>query len=190
MVTTVALGRVLPPFNVAVTVTEVAASSSPRVLGLAERVIPVGASSSSLIVVVTVGDVLRLGAGPPPPLGLLMLTLKVSPVPSSMLSSVVSTVKVLSPASALVNVKGPALRRVVAPSHSRPVGSAVGDGQVSRRLHPTRTQRYRVVGCGITLIYTRGAADAHGDGVARIYRRRCAGGPALQGQSETKAAWR
>ena len=43
MVTTVADVRVLP-FIVAVTVTDVAASSSPRVLGLALSVMPVGAS--------------------------------------------------------------------------------------------------------------------------------------------------
>ena len=46
--------RVVPPSSVAVTVIDVAESSSPRVLGLALSVMPVGASSSSVIVVVTV----------------------------------------------------------------------------------------------------------------------------------------
>ena len=52
MVTTVSDGKVLP-FSVAVTVMDVALSSSPRLEGLADRVIPDGASSSSVIVVVT-----------------------------------------------------------------------------------------------------------------------------------------
>ena len=71
MVTTVSDGKVLP-FRVAVTVMVVAASSSPTVLGLADRVMPLGASSSSVIVVLT-DDVPRLAVGPPPPpLGLLI----------------------------------------------------------------------------------------------------------------------
>ena len=109
MVTTVACVRVVPPFSVAVTVTDVAESSSPRVLGLALRVMPVGASSSSVIVVVTDFEVPRLGAGPPPPAGLEMVTVKVSPVPSSTSSSVVCTLKVCDPAAACVNVSVPDL---------------------------------------------------------------------------------
>ena len=98
MVTTVGDVRVLSPFRVAVTVTDVAVSSSPRLLGLALSVMPVGASSSSVIVVVTEA-VPRLGDGPPPPDGLEMVTVKVSPVPSSIVSSVVCTVKVCGPAA-------------------------------------------------------------------------------------------
>ena len=64
IVTTVSDGKV-PPFNVAVTVTDVAESSSPKLEGLALRVMPVGASSSSVIVVVT-DEVPRLGAGSTP----------------------------------------------------------------------------------------------------------------------------
>ena len=94
IVTTVPDVRVVPPLRVAVMVTEVAASSSPRLDGLALSVMPDGASSSSVIVVVTDCVVPRLGAGPPPPDGLDMVTLKVSPVPSSIVSSVVCTVKV------------------------------------------------------------------------------------------------
>ena len=70
IVTTVGVVRVLSPCNVAVMVTLVAASSSPRRFGLALNAIPVGVSSSSVIVVVTLLAVLlRLGAGPPPPAG-------------------------------------------------------------------------------------------------------------------------
>ena len=47
MVTSVSEGSVLP-FSVAVTVIDVAASSSPRLLGLALSVMPDGASSSSV----------------------------------------------------------------------------------------------------------------------------------------------
>ena len=94
MVTTVASVRVVPPLSVAVTVTEVAASSSPRVLGLALNAMPDGASSSSVIVVVIDFEVPRVGAGPPPPEGLDIVTVNVSPVPSSMVSSVVWTVNV------------------------------------------------------------------------------------------------
>ena len=92
MVTTVSEGSVLSPSNVAVTVTEVAASSSPKLLGLALNVMSVGASSSSVIVVLT-DDVPRLGAGPPPPDGLDIATVNVSP-DSSKVSSVVCTVNV------------------------------------------------------------------------------------------------
>ena len=46
------------------------------------------------MVVVTDFVVLREGVGPPPPEGLDMLTVRVSPVPSSMESSVVCTVNV------------------------------------------------------------------------------------------------
>ena len=105
MVTTVSEGRVLPP-RVAVIVMDVALSSSPRVLGSALSVMPVGAASSSVIVVET-EDVPRLGAGPPPPDGLEMVTVKVSPLPSSMLSSVVCTEKVCEPAAVLVKVSVP-----------------------------------------------------------------------------------
>ena len=66
MVTTVASVRVPPPLSVAVTVTVVAASSSPRLDGLALNVIP-DRESSSVIVVVTV-DVPR-DVVPPPPVG-------------------------------------------------------------------------------------------------------------------------
>ena len=68
---------------------------------------PDGASSSSVMVVVTDFDVPRLGVGPPPPDGLEMVTVKVSPVPSSRVSSVVWTVKVWDPAAAFVNVSVP-----------------------------------------------------------------------------------
>ena len=113
MLTTVSSLRVLPPCSVAVTVMEVASSSSPIVLGLTLRVMsksvmgvadgvsgmgaaPPGVSSSSVIVVVTVVLLLsRLADGPPPPEGLLSVTVKVSSV-SSTLSSVVDTVNVLS----------------------------------------------------------------------------------------------
>ena len=44
---------------------------------------------------------------PPPPDGLEMVTVKVSPVPSSMVSSVVFTVNVCEPAAAFVNVSVP-----------------------------------------------------------------------------------
>ena len=108
MVTTVSEGRVLP-FMVAVTVTDVALSSSPRLLGLALSVMPVGAASSSVIVVVTLLVVARLGAGPPPPDGLEIVTVKVSPAPSSIVSSVVCTVKVCEPAAVLVKVSVPEL---------------------------------------------------------------------------------
>ena len=62
MVTTVSEGNVLP-FSVAVTVTEVALSSSPRVDGLVLRVMPVGAASSSVIVVVIDFEVPEAGCG-------------------------------------------------------------------------------------------------------------------------------
>ena len=108
MVTAVAVARVVPPFSVAFTVMLVALSSSPNVSGLAVSVIPVGASSSSVIVVLTVA-VPSVGVAPPPPEGLDMLTVKVSPVPSSMTSSAVCTVKVLSAWSAWVKVNVPLL---------------------------------------------------------------------------------
>ena len=91
----------------AFTVTLVALSSSPSVFGLADSVIPVGASSSSVMVVVTDFEVPKLGAGPPPPDGLEMVTVNVSPVPSSMVSSLVCTVNVWEPAAAFVNVSVP-----------------------------------------------------------------------------------
>ena len=53
--------------------------------------IPVAASSS--VIVVVTEDVPRLGAGPPPPDGLEMVTVNVSS-DSSVVSSVVCTVKV------------------------------------------------------------------------------------------------
>ena len=108
MVTTVASVLVVPPFSVAVTVIDLAESSSPRVLGLALRAMPVGASSSSVMVVLT-DDVPNVGVAPPPPEGLEMVTVKVSPVPSSMVSPVVWTVKVWAPAAVLVNVSVPDL---------------------------------------------------------------------------------
>ena len=77
-------------------------SSSPRLDGLALSVMPVGAASSSVIVV-EIEDVPK-DVAPPPPDGLEMVTVKVSPVPSSIVSSVVWTVKVLSAWSACVNV--------------------------------------------------------------------------------------
>ena len=98
----------MPPCSVAVTVTDVAASSSPRLDGLADSVMPVGASSSSVMVVLT-EDVPKLAEGPPPPVGLEMVTVKVSPVPSSTSSSVVSTVNVCAPAAVLVKVSVPDL---------------------------------------------------------------------------------
>ena len=66
----------------------VLASSSPKPVGLTVRVIPEMASSSSSIVVLTDFEVPRLGAGPPPPDGLDIVTLNVSP-DSSKVSSVV-----------------------------------------------------------------------------------------------------
>ena len=72
---------------------------------------PVGAASSSVMVVVTVWSCWRAGegAGPPPPEGLEMVTVKVSPVPSSIASSVVCTVKVWEPAAVFVKVSVPEL---------------------------------------------------------------------------------
>ena len=61
--------------------------------------------SLSLISVVT-DDVPREGAGPPPPVGLEMVTVKFS-VFSARMSSDVCTVKVLSPASVWVKVSVP-----------------------------------------------------------------------------------
>ena len=49
--------------------------------------------------VVLTDEVPMLAAGPPPPDGLEMVTVKVSPVPSSIASSVVCTVKVCEPAA-------------------------------------------------------------------------------------------
>ena len=83
-----------------------------------------------------------------------MLTLKVSPRPFVKGVLHRRDREGLVPSVGIGEGKGPALRRVVAPSHSRPVGSAVGDGQVRSRCDATRTQRHGVVGCGITLIYT------------------------------------
>ena len=92
IVTTVGVVRVLSPCNVAVTVIDAgrrvvftqAVWDSRSARG------PVGASSSSVIVVVMDFAVLpRLGAGPPPPAGLEIETVNVSPVPSSNVSSVV-----------------------------------------------------------------------------------------------------
>ena len=60
----------------------------------------------SLMVVVTEDDVPREGAGPPPPVGLEMETVKVSEF-SARMSSVVCTVKVLFPASVWVKVRVP-----------------------------------------------------------------------------------
>ena len=92
MVTSVSDSKVLP-FSVAVTVNEVFASSSPTLVGFTVRAIPVGASSSSVIVVLTEEAVPSVGAGPPPPEGPEMETVKVSSC-SSRVSSVVCTVNV------------------------------------------------------------------------------------------------
>ena len=108
MVTVVAPGSVLP-FNVAVTVTDVSPSFSLKLDGSALNAMPDGASSSSVMVVVTDADVLRLGAGPPPPEGLEIDTVNVSPVPSSTSSSVVCTLNVCDPAALFVNVNVPDL---------------------------------------------------------------------------------
>ena len=97
----------LPPSSVAFTVTDVAESSSPRLSGLTLNVMPVAASSSVIVVVTVVLLVSSLGAGPPPPAGLDMLTVNVSPLPSSSVSSVVLTVNVCDPAAVLVNVSVP-----------------------------------------------------------------------------------
>ena len=107
MVTVVGDGKV-PPVKVAVTVTDVAASSSPKLVGLAPSVMP-DTTSSSLMVVVTVAVELRVGVGPPPPKGEEIDTVNVSPVPSSTSSSVVDTVNVWDPAAVLVNVNVPDL---------------------------------------------------------------------------------
>ena len=107
IVTVVVPGNTLP-FNVAVTVTDVSPSSSPKLDGTALNVIP-DASSSSVIVVVTEDAVPRLGVGPPPPEGDESDTVNVSPVPSSTLSSVVCTENVWLPAAVLVNVNVPDL---------------------------------------------------------------------------------
>ena len=69
---------------------------------------PDGAASSSVIVVVTDFDVPRLGAGPPPPDGLEMVTVNVSS-DSLVVSSVVCTVKVCDPAAVRVKVRVPDL---------------------------------------------------------------------------------
>ena len=95
----------MPPFSVALTVTVVAASSSSRVSGSTLRAMPVRASSS-VMVVVTLLAVPRLGAGPPPPVGLSRETVKVSSGSSSV-SSVVWTVKVCEPAAVWVKVSVP-----------------------------------------------------------------------------------
>ena len=67
-------------------------SSSPTLVGLTVRVMPEMASSSSSIVVVTTDAVPMVGVGPPPPEGLEMVTVNVSPG-SSNVSSFVCTVK-------------------------------------------------------------------------------------------------
>ena len=58
------------------------------------------------MVVVTEDGVPREGVGPPPPVGLEMVTVKSSEF-SARMSSVVCTVKVLSPASVWVKVRVP-----------------------------------------------------------------------------------
>ena len=108
IVTVVDVASVLSPSSVAVTETVVVAASSPMVAGSTLRVMAVGAVSSSAIVVST-DDVSRLGACPPPPDGLEIVIVKVSPVPSSSVSSVVWTVKVCDPAAVRVNVSVPDL---------------------------------------------------------------------------------
>ena len=106
MVTTVASVRV-PPFSVAVTVTDVADSwSSSSVSGSTLSVMPVASSSSVMVVVTECAVACRDGAGPPPPVGLSRLTVKVSS-DSSMLSSVVCTVKVCGPAAVGLKVSVP-----------------------------------------------------------------------------------
>ena len=71
-------------------------------MGLALRVMPVGVSSSSVIVVVTDFEPYCSGSAPGHrrPRGSRLLTVNVSPVPSSKVSSVVWTVKVCAPAAA------------------------------------------------------------------------------------------
>ena len=64
-----------------------------------------GASSSAMVVVTE--EAPRVGDGPPPPARSEMDTVKVSPVPSSRVSSVVRTVMVLVAASAGVKVSVP-----------------------------------------------------------------------------------
>ena len=109
MVITVSVGKVLLPCSVAVTVMETASLFSLKEDGFTLRSMREGASSSSVIVVVIDFEVPRLGAAPPPPEGLDMETVNVSPVPSSMVSSVVWTVNVWSPAAVFVNVSVPDL---------------------------------------------------------------------------------
>ena len=74
-----------------------------------------------------------IGAGPPPPAGFKMLTEKVSPLPSSNVSSVVCTVKDLAPASDWVKVRTPEMAVKSGPALAVPsevaystVSSAVG----------------------------------------------------------------
>ena len=78
-VTVVVAGSVLSPSMVAVTVTTVRPSSSPMESGSTVSVIELGVPSSSVIVVVT-ESVPSTGAGPPPPCGLEMETVNVSPL--------------------------------------------------------------------------------------------------------------
>ena len=98
---------VLSPSRVAVTSTSVAGSPSPTLVGSTDNVMAVGVSSSSLIVVVTdLAVLLSVGAGPPPPCGLEIVKVNVSP-DSSRVSSTVATVTVLSAVSEAVNVNVP-----------------------------------------------------------------------------------
>ena len=109
MVTTVAEVRVVPPLSVAVTVDRSCVeSSSPKVEGLALSVMPVGASSSSVMVVVTLLDVPRMRVGPPPPDGPDGDGERLA-CRSSMSSSVVWTVKVCDPVAVCVKVSVPDL---------------------------------------------------------------------------------
>ena len=113
MVSTV---RVVPVW-VTVTVKLVAPASSFTLLGATlsrmsiSSIVPGGLegdkikASSSLMVVVT-EDVPRVGVDPPPPVGLEMEAVKSSEF-SARMSSMVCTVKVLSPASVWVKVRVP-----------------------------------------------------------------------------------
>ena len=85
--------KVVPPVTVAVTVTVAVSAFSANEFSSTVKVMPVGASSSSLIVPVASAVVMA------PPTGLVNSTRKVS-LPSSSTSSVVLTVNVTLPTPA------------------------------------------------------------------------------------------